>query len=118
MVGILLYIPPSHYFLHLCEDAETGVEVSRIVQLRRGENLMSVRLISMLNRRPGAHPQIDVQRAQGLDVGLGQLKRLNLEVLHKTLVAVALGNNCKTLLNGPAEQHLRRCCRSQLQIDQ
>lgn len=58
-----------------------------------------------------AYSEVDVQGADLLDLRIRELERVDLEVLDQTVVVVALGDNSQALLDCPAEQDLRMCCK-------
>src|ERR1700761_3020129 len=58
------------------------------------------------------HPQVDVQTIERLHLSLGQIERSTIQVGNQSGVCVCLGNDCDSLLRGPAQENLAWVCSS------
>jgi hypothetical protein len=54
-----------------------------------------------------AHPQVNVQSTDLLDIGFGEVKSVALQVGKQPVMVVAFGDNGDTTLSRPSKEYLR-----------
>lgn len=89
-------------------DAETRVDVDRVIQLRPKKPVSCL----ALNRERHTHPQVQIQVTDALDIFGGQLNTSSLQVLNQSAVPGALGDDCEFSGQCPSQEDLCRTYRS------